>query len=66
MARQVAMYVSRKMTGASFPDIGKKMGGRDHSTVIHACNKIKNILDQDMKLKRFIDEFEEALVNETY
>lgn len=66
MARQVAMHVSRKITGASFPDIGKKIGGRDHSTVIHACNKIKNILDQDEKLKRFMEELEEALVNETY
>lgn len=39
--RQVAMYLLREEIKLSFPDIGSKLGGRDHSTVIHACEKIK-------------------------
>lgn len=39
--RQVAMYLLREEIKLSFPDIGQKLGGRDHSTVIHACEKIK-------------------------
>ena len=39
--RQLAMHVSRKLTGRSFPEIAKRFGSRDHSTVIHGCNKIE-------------------------
>ena len=39
-ARQVAMYIARTMTSASLPKIGEEFGGRDHTTVIHACDKI--------------------------
>jgi chromosomal replication initiator protein len=46
LARQVAMYLSREMTGASFPAIGAAFGGRNHSTVLHACAKIKRTLQQ--------------------
>ena len=39
--RQVAMYLARKLTGKSLEEIGKAFGGRDHSTVLHACEKIR-------------------------
>lgn len=39
--RQIAMYVARKTTTASYPDIGLCFGGRDHSTVIHACRRVE-------------------------
>jgi len=49
--RQVAMFLLREETKLSFPEIGQKLGGRDHSTVIHACEKIKNqsSIDEDLK-----------------
>lgn len=60
-ARQAAMYLSRKLTNASFPDIGEKVGGRDHSTVIYANSKMKRVLETDTKLKNLIDEIENNL-----
>jgi len=46
-ARQIAMYLSRVLTQASFPKIGSEFGGRDHTTVLHACEKIKGVLKKD-------------------
>jgi chromosomal replication initiator protein len=64
-ARQIAMYLARKLTTASFPDIGQKIGGRDHSTVIYATNKILNKIEVDSKLKNLISEIEDVLVHKT-
>jgi chromosomal replication initiator protein len=61
LARQISMYLSRKLTSASFPDIGEKIGGRDHSTVIYANNKLKRMLEADAKIKNLIDEIENIL-----
>jgi chromosomal replication initiator protein len=63
LARQISMYLSRKHTNYSFPDIGQKIGGRDHSTVIYANNKITNHLKNDDKLKKLIKDIEDSLVN---
>ena len=62
-ARQIVMYLSRKLTANSFPDIGQKIGGRDHSTVIYAYNKIMNNIKSDSKVKNFIQEMEDILIN---
>lgn len=62
-ARQIVMYLSRKLTNHSFPDIGEKIGGRDHSTVIYANNKILKAIETDSKLKNLVDEFENSLIN---
>jgi chromosomal replication initiator protein len=43
-ARQVAMYLCRELTNASLPKIGDEFGGRDHTTVLHAFDKIKTAL----------------------
>jgi chromosomal replication initiator protein len=61
LARQIAMYLARKLTALSFPDIGEKVGGRDHSTVIYANNKMKKGCDEDKNLKKTVQEIEEAL-----
>lgn len=62
-ARQLVMYLSRKHTNYSFPDIGQKVGGRDHSTVIYAYNKVLNNIKTDVKLKNLIQEIEDILIN---
>jgi len=59
--RHIAMYLARKMTTCSYPDIGEKIGGRDHSTVIYACNKIKKIIDTDGNIKSVIQNIEDML-----
>jgi chromosomal replication initiator protein len=48
--RQIAMYLSRELTDASLPRIGEEFGGRDHTTVIHACDKISQDLAADSLL----------------
>ena len=64
-ARQIAMFLSRKLTNASFPDIGQKIGNRDHSTVIYATNKILNKIEVDSKLKNVIQDIEDVLIHKT-
>ena len=55
LPRQIAMYLSRKYTAASFPEIGEKFGGKDHSTVIHAVKKIEGLLGKDIALTNSIN-----------
>jgi chromosomal replication initiator protein len=45
--RQVAMYLSKELTNHSLPEIGESFGGRDHTTVLHACRKIRELIDSD-------------------
>ncbi|TAJ24986.1 MAG: chromosomal replication initiator protein DnaA [Nitrospirae bacterium] len=49
--RQIAMYLCREMTDASFPEIGRHFGGKDHTTIIHACKQITKALQTDATLK---------------
>ncbi len=53
--RQVAMYIARHLTDASLPRIGEEFGGRDHTTVIHACEKIDKDRHEDAQLSQLID-----------
>ena len=52
--RQIAMYILREEAGLSFPQIGAEMGGRDHSTVMHAHRKINDLIAEDDSLRRTI------------
>ncbi|MFA5841622.1 MAG: chromosomal replication initiator protein DnaA [Candidatus Paceibacterota bacterium] len=54
--RQVAMYLLREDFSISFPSIGQKMGGRDHTTVIHSCDKVKNDLKTDSLLMQELEQ----------
>ena len=56
--RMVGMYLARKLTGGSFPSIGERFGGRDHSTVIHASNTIERRLKNEHALRVSLDELE--------
>jgi chromosomal replication initiator protein len=53
--RQVAMYLARQLTSDSFADIGKSFGGKDHTTVLHAVNKIEALLQEDPKFRKTLD-----------
>ncbi len=48
--RQVAMSLARELTSLSFPDIGEAFGGRDHTTVINACNRVNKLKEADTKI----------------
>lgn len=61
-ARQIAIWLCRDMTKASFPDIGIKFGGKDHSTVIYAAKKIDNAMKDDIKLYKMIEEIKNLLL----
>jgi len=61
--RQVAMFLLREETKLSFPEIGQKLGGRDHSTVIHACEKIKGEIAVDEPLKQELVLIKERVYN---
>jgi chromosomal replication initiator protein len=54
--RQIAMYLSRQLTDCSLPQIGEKFGGRDHTTVIHAFDKISEMKEQDPFVEKSINE----------
>lgn len=49
--RQVAMYLAKDLTNHSLPEIGDAFGGRDHTTVLHACRKIKELLESDADIR---------------
>ncbi|UUX52089.1 chromosomal replication initiator protein DnaA [Nisaea acidiphila] len=53
--RQVAMYLSKQLTSQSLPDIGRKFGGRDHTTVLHAVKKVEELRGQDKQFNDDVD-----------
>jgi chromosomal replication initiator protein len=61
--RQIAMYLSKTLTPRSFPEIGRRFGGRDHTTVLHAVRKIEELITGDSKLSHEI-ELLKRLINE--
>src|SRR3989338_7268030 len=61
--RQMAMFLLREETKLSFPEIGQKLGGRDHSTVIHACEKIKREENNDESVKQELVMIRERVYN---
>ena len=53
--RQIAMYLSKQLTTRSLPEIGRKFGGRDHTTVIHAVRKVEELRQVDSGLEEDVD-----------
>ena len=61
--RQVAMYLSKILTTRSLPEIGRKFGGRDHTTVIHALKRIESLQDSDNAIQEEVEVLSRALEN---
>ena len=62
--RQIAMYLIRKITDESFPKIGLEFGGKDHSTVMHSCEKIAKEIEHNEELKKLINKLESDIRNQ--
>lgn len=60
-ARQIAMYLSRKLTDKSFSNIGEIIGKRDHATVLHACKTVGNLIETDKKIRSSVNEIEKII-----
>jgi chromosomal replication initiator protein len=59
--RQIAMYLSKQLTARSLPEIGRKFGGRDHTTVMHAVRKVDELMTDDPQIAQDVDVIKRAL-----
>jgi chromosomal replication initiator protein len=59
--RQVAMYLAKTMTLRSLPEIGRRFGGRDHTTVLHAVRKIEHLVGSDQTLAEEVESLKRQL-----
>lgn len=59
--RQIAMYLARELTNNSLPKIGKEFGGKDHTTVMHAHEKIEKLIETDQEIKEDIGEIKKNI-----
>lgn len=65
LPRQIAMYLLRVEANCSFPKIGEAFGGRDHTTVMYACQKVTDLLERDDKLRRQVIEIREQIYGQS-
>lgn len=59
--RQIAMYLCRDLTNASFPEIGRQFGGKDHTTIIHACKQIVKAREADASLRATLESLKDQI-----
>ena len=59
--RQIAMFLCRELTDYSYPEIGREFGGKDHTTIIHACRQIEKALDKDATLRTTIESLRDEI-----
>ncbi|MFO7745616.1 MAG: helix-turn-helix domain-containing protein, partial [Psychroflexus sp.] len=57
-ARQIAMYFAKEITKTSLTNIGRHIGQRDHSTVLHSCKIVSNLQESDKQFRKFIQDLE--------
>ena len=62
--RQIAMYLAKKMTSRSLPEIGRRFANRDHTTVIHAVKTITRLSEQDDEMKKNINQIKSLLIEQ--
>lgn len=60
--RQIAMYLCRELTDASYPEIGRQFGGKDHTTIIHACRQVTKAKETDTGLQTTIESLKEQIL----
>jgi chromosomal replication initiator protein len=60
--RQIAMYLCRELTDSSFPEIGRHFGGKDHTTIIHACKQITKAKEADSTLKAVLESLKHQIM----
>ena len=56
------MYMSRTLVGCSLSLIGTELGGKDHATVLHACNTVSDLMSTDKSFKQYVSDIEKMLV----
>ncbi len=61
LPRQIAMYLMRKYTGLGFKEIGSYFGGKDHTTILHACSKIEAGMDHDPVIREAVEAIQNLL-----
>ena len=61
--RHTAMFLTRQLTTLSLPEIGRRFGGRDHSTVLHAIHKVENMITNDPNFQAGLDQLIKELEN---
>lgn len=59
--RQIAMYLSKQLTSKSLPEIGRKFGGKDHTTVMHAVKRVNELMQSDNELKEDLERFQRGM-----
>jgi chromosomal replication initiator protein len=64
LPRQVAMFLSRELTGLPLKEIGNRFGGKDHSTILHACDKVRNLITNDRSTKTTVEKLIHTIQNE--
>jgi chromosomal replication initiator protein len=60
--RQIAMYLCRELTDSSYPEIGRHFGGKDHTTIIHACKQVAKAKEQDQTLQATLESLKEQIL----
>ncbi|NMB60107.1 MAG: chromosomal replication initiator protein DnaA, partial [Chloroflexi bacterium] len=65
LPRQVAMYLLREVANVSLPQIGQALGGRDHTTVMYACEKVADLIERDDHLRRQVVQLRDQLFGRT-
>lgn len=65
LPRQIAMYLARTMTPRSMPDIGRRFGNRDHTTILHAISKVSRLIETDLEFRGKVDAIKELIAEAT-
>lgn len=65
-ARQITMYLVRNLTKTSLASIGTQIGGKDHATVLHACNTVQDLIETDRNIKRYVSDLEKQLTQSAF